>query len=218
MRVVAEVRCIDGSVLTVLPVPVLDRHDVPYEVTLRLLRDGASFGEVGERCGWFVATTAARLRQARALDGEQALPASSLEAGLRAWAAADGRDPERTWASVARYLPRDRELFAFRSRDPDDISALGELRVCLRSEPRWRTLPGGDGRGRWEVRTRAVLEAFGSPGTGVRAVLTSGELLAFLTSLVRDFAAAGVPYDLEDQEPYAAPEPATDQRPAVQGG
>lgn len=192
----AELQCVDGSVLSVLPVPVLDREGVPYEVSLRLLRDGTSFGEVGERCGFFVATAAARLRAARDLDPE-GFPASSLEAGLRAWAQDRGIDADNGWAAFERYLPRDRELFAFLSRDPDDLTAAGELRVGLRNERTW-LLPAEDWpRGRWQLRCRAVVEAWGADGTGVRAVLDSAALLDFLERLVADFAGVGASYDGE---------------------
>ncbi len=43
-------RCVDGRELAVLAVPVPDRAGVPYEATLRLLLDGAPWGEVGQRC------------------------------------------------------------------------------------------------------------------------------------------------------------------------
>jgi len=195
----AQVRCVDGSVLTVLPVPVLDRDGAPYEVTLRMLRDDVPFGQVGERCGWFLATTAARLRVAREGSGPEALPASSLEAGLRGWAVDGGVDPDRAWDLLERYLPRDRELFAFHARDPDDRSEVGELRVWLRVEPSWSEGPGPRGLvpgGRWQLRHRAVLDAWGSAGQGVRAVLDSAELLALLEDLVRDCAHVGVTADL----------------------
>jgi hypothetical protein len=192
----AELQCVDGSVLSVLPVPVLDREGVPYEVALRLLRDGASFGEVGERCGFFVATTAARLRAARD-DDPDGFPASSLEAGLRAWAQDGGVEGDHAWASFERYLPRDRELFAFRSRDPDDLTAAGELRVGLRHERSWLPPDDGQRRGRWELRCRAVVDAWGASGTGVRAVLDSAALLSFLERLVAQFAAVGASYDGE---------------------
>jgi hypothetical protein len=192
----AELQCVDGSVLSVLPVPVLDREGVPYEVTLRLLRDGEPFGEVGERCGFFVATTAARLSAARA-DDPDGFPASSLEAGLRAWAQDRGVDADDGWAAFERYLPRDRELFAFLSRDPDDVTAAGELRVSLRNERSWLPPADGQARGRWELRCRAVVDAWGAGGTGVRAVLDSAALLAFLERLVEDFAAVGATYDGE---------------------
>lgn len=191
----AEVTCVDGSVLSLVPVPVLDREDVPYEVTLRLLRDGQPFGEVGERCGFFLATTVARLRAARA--GGADYPAGGVEAGVRAFADDEGRDEEATWAVLGRYLPRDRELFAFRSRDPDDLSTAGELRVDLREERSW--VPStGPGRGRWRRDCRAVLDAWGDRGTGVRAVLDSDGLLAVLEQLLADCAAVGASYDAVD--------------------
>jgi hypothetical protein len=190
----AELRCVDGSVLSVLPVPCLDRDGVPYEVTLRLLRDGRRIGEVGERCGFFLAHTAARLRAARA-DDPEAYPSSGMEAGLRAWAVDHGLDADGAWRDLARYLPRDREVFAFRARDPDDVSAAGELRVVLREERSW-VPPGQDGsRGRWRLRCLAVLECWDAGGVGVRAVLDSAALLAFLEQLLVDCSAAGVPYD-----------------------
>lgn len=186
----AAVTCVDGSVLAAEPVPVLDRDGVPYEVTLRLLRDGASFGEVGERCGFFLAATASRLRAALAA-GEE-FPASSLEAGLRAWAADRGDDADGLWSDLERYLPRDRELFCFRSRDPDDLATVGELRVTLRVERQW-----ADGAG-WSRRCLANLEAWGAAGQGVRALLDSDQLLAFLEQLVQEFSEVGASYEGSD--------------------
>ena len=167
MRPVTELTCADGTVLSVEPVPVLDRTGVPYEVTLRLLRDGAVFGEVGERCGWFLRTALARLE-----DGT-----STLEQGVRAWARADGLEPEAAWADLQRYLPRDRELLAFLARDPVDPSAAGELRVWLRPERRWAASG-------WVVEHRAVLDAWGADGRGVRAVMDRTALRALLVGLV----------------------------------
>lgn len=191
----AELHCVDGSVLSVLPVPVLDRAGNPYEVTLRLLRDGAPFGEVGERCGFFIAQTVARLRAARQGD-PQGFPESALEAGLRAWAADRGVDGDAAWSGFERYLPRDRELFAFRSRDPDDLTFAGELRGVLHTERTWLSAADdGDGRGRWQLRCRAVVDAWGLGGVGVRAVLSSAQLLAFLEALVSDCADVGAGYD-----------------------
>ena len=182
----AELQCVDGSVLSVLPVPCVDRDGVPYEVTLRLERDGQEVGAVGERCGFFVAQTAARLR---AGDG---FPASGLEVGLRAWAQDHDADPDEAWDGFARYLPRDREVLCFRSRDPDDVSAAGELRVVLRDERTWVAV---EGRGRWQLRRVAVVEAWDAGGRGVRSVLDRDGLLAFLEQLLADCAGLGVPYD-----------------------
>jgi hypothetical protein len=190
----ADLRCVDGSVLSVLPVPCLGRDGVPYEVTLRLDREGVQVGAVGERCGFFLAQTAARLRAA----GPAAFPLSGIEVGLRAWADDHGMDPDEAWSGFARYLPRDREVLAFRSRDPDDVSAAGELRIVLRDE---RTWSAEGGRGRWRHRCLAVVEAWDAAGRGVRAVLDSPGLLAFLEQLLADCAAAGVPYDQDEQVP-----------------
>lgn len=182
----AVLACVDGSVLGVLPVPVLDRHGVPYEVTLRMTRDGLAFGEVGERCGYFLASTAARLRAAQEAGDD--FPVSSLEGGLRAWAHDVGEEPDATWEQVQRYLPRDRELFCFRSRDPDDLALAGELRATLHVERQW-TETG------WTLRCLAVMEAWGDAGQGVRALCDSPQLLAFLESLVQDFAQVGAAYE-----------------------
>jgi hypothetical protein len=186
-----RVTCADGAVLSVEPVPVLGRDGVPYEVTLRLLRDGEPFGEVGERCGYFLAATRARLCQAR-LEHPERFPHSSVEAGVRAWARDRGYDGDSAWAAAERYLPRDRELFAHLSRDPDDLGSVGELRVSLRTERRW--LPSGG----WELRSLAVLEAWGSNGAGLRCALTAAQLQAFLDELVEECGRVGVVYDSSD--------------------
>lgn len=200
----ADLRCGDGSLLGVHPEPVADRDGAAYEITLRLTRNSVPFGAVGERCGYFLASTAGRLAAAR-FDGspvaarwpdlDDRFPASSLEAGLRAWAADAELDPDEAWETVARYLPRDRDLFAFRSRDPDDIASSGELRCSLHGLRSW--LPGGGeagAGGRWRLSQRAVLDAWGPAGGGVRSVLTSGELAAFLADLLADCAAVGAVY------------------------
>lgn len=189
----ADVSCLDGSVLSVLPVPVLDREGVPYEVTLRLLRDGEPFGTVGERCGWFLARAVARVRAA---GGE--VPASELEDSVRAWAGDADLDPDRTWSSLQPYLPRDRELCAFRSREPDDLPAVAELRVGLRCERAWQA-----GTGWWSLRTVAVVDTWGDGGAGVRARLGVDALLRFLEQLLRDCAAVGASYEVTG-EPDAA--------------
>ena len=204
----ADVRCLDGTVLGVHPVPVVDRDRSTYEITLRLTRDAAPYAEVGERCGYFLAATAARLAAARA-DGspesrswpnvEDRFPISSCEGGLRAWAADAGVDPDEAWASLERYLPRDRDLFAFRHRDPDDIGGTGELRCSLHTHKRRIGGPRVAGAGgRWELRQRAVLEAWGASGIGVRAVLSSDELDVFLRALLGEAADVGARYELSE--------------------
>ena len=163
-----DVVCSGGSVLTVRPVPVRARDGVPYEVTLVLLLDGAPFGEVGERCGGLLAGAAQRLR------GD--VPVSSLEAGVRA-AGAD-------WALLSAHLPRDRELFALRSRDPDDVPAGGALRALVDVVRRWT------GRG-WDERLQVRLEAWGDDGRGVSAVLDLAAARAFLDGLLEEAAGDG---------------------------
>ena len=164
-----DVTCLDSSVLVVEPVPVLDRTGAVYEVTLRLLRDGAVFGEVGERCAWFLRDALARL----------AGGTSTLEQGVRSWAGDSGLEPDAAWVHLQRYLPRDRELLAFLARDPDDPIVSGELRIWLRSERRWT---GSE----WVVDHRAVLDAWGAEGRGVRAVLDRPALQALLSRLVAE--------------------------------
>ena len=185
----AVARCLDGALLGVVPVPVLGRDGVPYEVSLSLLRDGEAFGEVGERCGYFLAATAARLRAARAAG--QPFPASSLEAGVRAHAEDRGIDADDSWRGVRPYLPRDRDLFSFHARDPDDLTSVGELRARLVEERVWS-------EDAWALVSSVVLEAWGAGGVGVRALLTSDELLAFLEDLVQEFAAVGASYEADE--------------------
>lgn len=201
----ADVTCVDGSTLSVLPVPVVDRHDVAYELTLRLTRDGVEFGAVGERCGYFLAAAAARLAEALADDSPVAsrwpdradrFPMSSLEGGLREWLADEGLDPDSTWLRLQRYLPRDRDLFCFRTRDPDDLASAGELRCAIVTERTWvagEALAGGGGR--WRLAQRAVLDAWGDGGGGVRAILSATALADFLREFLAEAAALGCRYD-----------------------
>ena len=160
-----EVTCSTGAVLSVRPVPVLARDGVPYEVTLELLLDGAPFGQVGERCGGLLADAAVRLRAP--------VPVSTLEAAL-------GRD----WPLLAPHLPRDRELFALRARDPDDVPSGGALRALVDVVRRWT------GRG-WEERVQVRLEAWGDGGRGVSAVLDLDAARALVEGVLTEAAADG---------------------------
>ena len=107
----------------------------------------------------------------------------------------------------------DDEFFALRSRDRVDPPGTGELRCVLRSTAVWlgeyagigqRTPPRpragqrpssgaparpASGRGSWRLTRRAVIEAWGPSGVGVRAVLTSAELMAFLDTVLTGLAA-----------------------------
>lgn len=196
MRDVGALRCVDGSTLLVIPVPSFDRGGTPYEITLELRRDGASFGSVGERCGHALAALSRLLATARSDDSPQAttwpdqddrFPDPPLDRALRATGC--GHD-------LGSYLPKERELFAFRCRDRGDLASTGELRCSLRTSCRWIAVPArdGNGTGQWRIARRAVLEAWGAGGHGVRAVLTSGELAGFLTELLREAERAGADY------------------------
>lgn len=174
----AEVVCVDGSVLTLLPVPKLDRSGAAYEATLRLLRDGEPFGDVGECSAWRLARTAEHVRAAQAAAGPDAFPASVLQAVLGHGLVSDGDT-----AVLRRLLPRDAELLSLRARDPDDGDPSGELRLWVREDRTWHD--GRDGAaGRWSLHARAVLDVWGSAGTGVRALLDGPALLRLLDRLV----------------------------------
>lgn len=206
----ADLTCVDGTVLGVTPEPVLDRDDQPYEISLHLTRDGMPFGVVGERCGYFLATLAVRLEQAIADAGpvaelgpvgrhwsspEDRFPPSALEAGVKTWARDRGANDDDVWQSLARYLPRERTLFAFRRRDPDDPARVGELLCTLRTSKTW--VDGGampSASGSWQLRERAVLDAWGDAGLGIRAVMTAPELLEFLRTLLVQAEGVGVRY------------------------
>ncbi len=185
----------------IIPVPSHDRRGTPYEITLELVRDGGPFGAVGERCGHVLAALSRLLAAARSDDSPQAsawpdiddrFPDPPLDRALRATGC--GHD-------LGAYMPRERELFAFRYRDRGDLASTGELRCTLRTSccwiaPRGRPAPC---TGQWRVARRAVLDAWGASGRGVRAVLTSGELSGFLTELLREAERKGAGYrDLID--------------------
>jgi hypothetical protein len=190
---VRGLRCVDGSSLVIIPVPSHDRSGRPYEITLELVRDGGPFGAVGERCGHALAALARLLAAARSDDSPQA----------GAWADPDDRfpDPPLDRALCATgcghdldaALPKERELFAFRCRDRGDLASTGELRCALRTSCCWVAQRDGPacGGGQWRIARRAVLEAWGASGRGVRAVLTSGELYGFLNDLLREAERVG---------------------------
>ncbi|GAA5072646.1 hypothetical protein GCM10023259_072690 [Thermocatellispora tengchongensis] len=170
----------DGSYLSVTPLPCADSVGVPYEVTLELRRDGAPYGVVGERCGWFLSRLAAEVARARA----------GRAGGPCRWPDPDDRFPEGE---------PEAELFSFRYRSRSGVVGGGELRCHVRTLPVW-TPRAGAGRGaagRWRVTRRALVEAWGGERVGLRAVLTSGELAAFLDGLVGEveecLTAAGRP-------------------------
>ncbi|WP_307801978.1 hypothetical protein [Actinomadura violacea] len=171
-------RCLDGSVLDVVPIASLDRGGTPFEVTLELRRDGDSFGAVGERCGYFLADLARRVEAARADGSPQAAR----------WPDPDDRFPDPPHGAAA----REPELFAFRYRDRGDVMSTGELRCTLRTSSMW-VGRHRSAAGRWRVARRAVIEAWGASGRGVRAVLTSADLARFLAAVLADADRAGAP-------------------------
>jgi hypothetical protein len=157
---VGGLRCLDGSYLTVTPVACRDSVGSPYEITLELLRDGALYGTVGERCGWVLTRLAKGIAEARA-------------------------DHEAHWPDPDDRFPDDEELFAFRYRTRNGIVGGGELRCRLRTIPTW--IPGQRGPGgEWRLTRRAFVEAWGGDGADLRAVLTSAELGAFMEVLVAE--------------------------------
>jgi hypothetical protein len=228
-----EIRCVDGSILSVVPVACRDRLGEPYEITLELARDRVPFAAVGERCGSRLSHLAAQVSAAREDPGQAAV-----------WADPDDRFPEpQRWhereptqghgppcgASLESYLPGDREYLSLRARDRTDLPGAGELRCCLRASAEWLgddgspapadaqpadagqacavpagattaypgqagpwqagpgpAGPGAPRPGHWRLTRRAVIEAWGNGGIGVRAILTSAELVTFLDTVLRE--------------------------------
>ncbi|GAB2813099.1 hypothetical protein GCM10022221_08490 [Actinocorallia aurea] len=157
-----SLRCVDGSSLTVRPVPTCDRRGRPFEVRLELRRNGSPFGAVGPGCAYFLGRAAERLDRART--------------------EAAGSDAEG--------LPPEGELFAFR-RDQRG-GGESELSCVIRDSPVWVPREGARGRGDWRVVRRAVVEAWDGGGRGVRAVLTSGELADFVRTVLAEAGRAGL--------------------------
>jgi len=213
-------------VLSVEAVSCRDRAGRPYEITLSLTRNSVPFAAVGQRCGYQLSqladlVSAARLDPAQAATwpdpddrfpvpgAEDASPAALDEPSATNGAAACGQP--------SGHLPGDAEYFSLRSRDRVDPPGSGELRCVLRSSAVWLGECAGvgqqptpepragepaalrtpvTGHGRWRLTRRAVIEAWGGGGVGVRAVLTSAELVAFLDTVLRrpvGVAAARVP-------------------------
>ncbi|HEX9065852.1 MAG TPA: hypothetical protein VF843_12140, partial [Streptosporangiaceae bacterium] len=164
---VSVLRCVDGSLLGVAAVPCCDRVGLPYDLTLRLTLDRQPFATVGQRCRAPLATLSARVRAAID-DPDQA----------SGWPDPDDRFPvPRARVAPSRLQPGEREYFTLRSRDRSDLPGGGEVRCVLRSSAQWHG-------GQWALSRRAVVEAWGDRGTGVRAVLTSAELVTFLDTVL----------------------------------
>lgn len=205
---VGGLRCVDGSYLTVTPRACVDSRGVPYEVTLELYRNGTPYGVVGERCGWFLARLAEAVARSRAAE----------DGAAARWPDPDDRFPEDCSGT---------ELFAFRYRARTAVVGGGELRCQVRTLPLW--VPAGDvsrdehGRGvpvgEWRVIRRAVVEAWGTTGNGLRALLTSGELAEFVSGLVaeaEDLLGGAIPGDVQQRVSGRFPG-AVDRRPVGNG-
>ncbi|MGI8330654.1 hypothetical protein ACRYCC_11875 [Actinomadura scrupuli] len=173
--------------------PSYDRGGRPFEITLELVRDGEPFGSVGERCGFHLARLARSVAAARADESPQAAR----------WPDVDDRFPDppleqaaAALPAVAGRLPREPELFSFRYRDRGDLASTGELRCALRTSTFWaggQTMTAAP-HGGWRIARRAVVEAWGAGGRGVRAVATSGQLHRFLTEVLDEAANSGASY------------------------
>jgi hypothetical protein len=191
---VGGLRCVDGSVLAVIPVPSHDRGGRPFEITLELVRDGESFGSVGERCGFHLARLARLVSAARADDSPQAVR----------WPDPDDRFPDppldqaaQALPALAAQLPREPELFSFRYRDRGDLASTGELRCSLRTSSFWvgdQATSAAGIYGGWRIARRAIVEAWGAGGRGIRAVVTSTDLQHFLFEVLEEAEHAGASY------------------------
>src|SRR6266702_445998 len=179
-------RCVDGSDLTVVAVACSDRMGKPYEITLDLRRGRKPFASVGERCGFRLSQLAASVTAARE-DPEQAA----------AWPDPDDRFPGPGEPAAGGFRPGEREYFSLRSRDRSDLPGTGEFRCALRDSAEWvggrgPAIQRGEGQpAGWRLTRRAVIEAWGADGIGLRAVLTSAELVTFLDTVLGEPDVAG---------------------------
>jgi hypothetical protein len=236
-----ELRCVDGSVLSVEPVSCHDRAGRAYEITLSLARNSVPFAAVGQRCGYQLTRLAERVSAAR---GDPAQAAAWPDPddrfpvpGMGASAAAGRAVPRASRGATMREageVPDDHEFFVLRARDRVDPPGTGELRCVLRSSAVWlgdcagigqqRTpprqragqrpsgRPPADGHGRWRLTRRAVIEAWGAGGVGVRAVLTSAELMAFLDTVLTGLAAVAAS-DTSSARQASASDPSAGEEP-----
>jgi hypothetical protein len=220
---------VDGSMLSVEAVSCHDCAGRPYEITLSLTRNSVPFAAVGQRCGYQLAQLAERVSAARDDPAQAAAwpdPDDRFPVPETGGKAAAGRGVHRgSQVSVrsAGDMSDDHEYFALRSRDRVDPAGSGELRCVLRSTAVWqgdragigqrmpRQRPGqrpaahpGGGHGNWRLTRRAVIEAWGTGGVGVRAVLTSTELMAFLDTVLTGLAPVAAPDAASERQASAS--------------
>ena len=155
----------------------------------------------------------------------------------RAPGTAPGRAPGML-SPVAACLPGDREYFSLRARERTDLPGAGELRCWLRASADWLGEPGSAGQlgeagparqeaggpagqaggsagqAGWRLSRRAVLEAWGGPGIGVRAVLTSAELVTFLDTVLAEPGGVPLAGPAPGSASAARKQPGATRRPA----
>jgi hypothetical protein len=209
-------RCVDGSRLAARPVPAPEpgRAAWPAQIALELTRDDEPFALVAARCGPSLTRLAARLAAARQ-DPEQAVGWPDPDDRFPGLAGAPGplggfaaAGPE---LFVLRSWPAPSGPGWPASGEPAEWPGGGELRVVLRSAAaRFPATAGPEGPSflektggsqdlavsedtavsatvaGWRLSRRAIVEAWGEPGIGVRAVLTSAELATFLDTVLSE--------------------------------
>jgi hypothetical protein len=210
-----KLRCVDGTILTVTAVACSDRVGTPYEMTLDLKRGRKPFASIGERCGFRLSELAASVAAAREdpaqaevwPDPDDRFPDPDIRNGP------PPLQPDSPGPVVhPEFRPGEREYFSLRSRERADLPGTGEIRCLLRDSVQWLgerrsagsagsagspRSPGRRGRaaaigpvanrpGGWCLTRRAVIEAWGTDGIGVRAVLTSAELVTFLDTVLKE--------------------------------
>src|SRR5215469_1121616 len=153
-----ELRCVDGSVLSVMAVACRDRAGQPYEITLNLARDSVPFAAVGQRCGHQLALLAERVSAARS-DPAQAVSWPDPDDRFPSPAPSATKDDQAAHHHRS-YQPGESEYFSLRSRDRVDLPGNGELRCLLRSSAVWL----GDCLGTGKHEVAGQQHSAGQPG------------------------------------------------------
>jgi len=208
-------RCVDGSVLSVKAVACRDSAGQPYEITLRLARDSVPFAAVGQRCGYQFSELAERVSAAR-LDPQQAaawpdpddrfpgacagpetgcLPCDHEYFTLRSRDRSDlpGSGELRcvlrstaVWQGECMGTGHHRETSSHLQHLHQGAHGQAPGPYPVPGQRGWPARRPAAGPGRWHLTRRAFIEAWGDDGIGVRAVLTSAELVAFLDGVLRE--------------------------------
>ena len=180
----------------------------PYEITLRLARNSVPFAAVGQRCGYQFSELAERVSAAR-LDPEQAAawpdpddrfpgacggPESGFLPGDHEYFTLRSRDRgDLPGTGELRCVLRSAAVWQGEcmgtGHHREAAPHLHDLHHGSYTMPGQRIRPArrsAGGPGRWHLTRRAFIEAWGDDGVGVRAVLTSAELVAFLDTVLRE--------------------------------